>query len=397
MKTYNEFRISFFILLLSIGGYSFSKSIQIMSYNVENLFDAEHDEGKNDWSYLPKGYPMKSISCKKMKSPYRRKQCLYTNWTKKHLEIKLRQIEKVIRKKTKNIPDILALIEIENRQVIHLLAKKLGYKNFILSNSPDRRGIDVALLYNENSNLKLIRKKEISINQKSYLKAVGLLMAHKKSLINIKYQKYFKKKPTRNILEAEFLIAKKYYLTLFVNHWPSLANPDQARIATAMILKGRISQLYKNKKEMSFIALGDFNTIPKLKNSGSEHPFRDILLKNFILNDLYHLFMKAKSISLSLKKSMAHGTYFYHRGRKWNFLDRIFISNSLLNEKTLRVDLPSFQIYAPSFIRKVSIQKKNKKTAVINDNPPLRYNHKVTKEEKAGYSDHFPLIFNLKY
>lgn len=353
-----------FISLFLISSFLHAKSIEVMSYNVENLFDTVHEEGKNDWAYLPLSYKGKKEACLKMKSRYRKNECLSTDWTDKHLGLKISQIKEVIFKERKRKPEVLALSEVENKRVISLLAKELGYRDFIISDSPDRRGIDLALLFDSSKDFKLLSQTEHKLEGN-----------------------YFKKKPTRNILEAKFLIEGKHPLYIFVNHWPSLGNPDFARVEAAKKLKNRIESLKKADKNNHFIALGDFNTIPKLKKGSREHPFGDIFLKNSIMRDLKTEFLNSKKVSSSEKSKLPKGTYYYHRGKEWNDLDRVFISNSLLDDKGLDIEVESFQIYAPKFIL----------TKAHGQMVPMGYNHQSQSRKTAGYSDHFPLIFKLKF
>ena len=76
--------------------------------------------------------------------------------------------------------------------------------------------------------------------------------------------KYFKTKPTRPILEARFKVDRKYNLHVFVNHWPSQANPSEVRIKAADTLTDIVKRRMLGKKKTNFvIALGDFNVLPR--------------------------------------------------------------------------------------------------------------------------------------
>ncbi|OIQ20823.1 MAG: hypothetical protein BM556_02450 [Bacteriovorax sp. MedPE-SWde] len=368
--------MKFLILILLLVSSVQAKTLEVMSYNVENLFDAQHDEGKNDWTYMAKNAKGKKEACKKVSSNYRRKECLGTDWTEKKVQLKLSQIKKVILSKERGrLPEILGLVEIENKNVIKKLAKVLGYKKLVVSDSPDRRGVDLAVLWKESKELKFIAKRE-----------------------HIVKGDYFKKRPTRNILEVEFLIDGKYPLFTFVNHWPSLGNPDDARVVAATLLKGRISEIAKKVKNYNIVAMGDFNTIPKLKKKGNKHPLNDVFLKNSPMFDMLTAFNSSKSVAKSAKDKLPPGTYFYKRGNQWNQLDRFFLSKGLVDGKGLEAELGSYSVYAPSFIRKTFDKKhENKKSKSKLPAPPFRYNHQASKVKKAGYSDHFPIVFNLKF
>ena len=58
-----------------------------------------------------------------------------------------------------------------------------------------------------------------------------------------------------------------------MNHWPSLGNPTEARIAAATSVRDRNNAIQKKDSEMHFIVAGDFNPI----DSNTQHPFNDAL------------------------------------------------------------------------------------------------------------------------
>ena len=99
--------------------------------NCENLFDYLHDEGKQDVEYLPEST---------------------RHWTKKRYWHKLNNIaQELISCSEDGIPDLIALCEVENDSVMRDLTKRsllrhAGYE-YLMTTSPDQRGIDVALLY----------------------------------------------------------------------------------------------------------------------------------------------------------------------------------------------------------------------------------------------------------
>ena len=102
-------------------------------YNLENLFDTYHDEGKNDYEYLPDGS---------------------NNWTEAKYEKKLHNMASVIRAMADDngrFHTVLGVSEIENRHVLEDLVSQpeIADANFqiVHYDGPDRRGVDVALLY----------------------------------------------------------------------------------------------------------------------------------------------------------------------------------------------------------------------------------------------------------
>ncbi len=345
------------------------RELYVMTYNVENLFDVEHDEGKNDWTFLPKDYPGKSAECEKVKSSYRRRECFETNWKQDHLALKLAQIKKVVLSDRGVLPDLLALTEVENEKVVAALAKELGYEHFIVSNGADERGIDVALLWRER-----VLKKTSS---------------REHNLVH----PLFDKKPTRPILEVGFELDGRP-LYIFINHWPSLGNPDETKIVAAKILKGRMQKVVSSSMA-SAIALGDFNTIDRL----SPHPFKDVLTKgeNFIDVESLH----REGLSYNEKGAIPPGSYFYSKEMQWNQLDHIFVSADMVrgDKGAPQVDVKSYKIVAPKFATK-STQYRDDRDYLFGSEisgTPWAYDHNASQESEAGYSDHFALSVLVRF
>jgi endonuclease/exonuclease/phosphatase family metal-dependent hydrolase len=178
------------------------------------------------------------------------------------------------------LPDFLGLVEVENSAVAEKLAKKLGYQHFEITSSPDERGIDVVLMYKNSSNIKKISRAE--------------------HIVPVDYA-------TRNILEVEFLIDHKYPLTLFVNHWPSLANPDSWRVKAAEVLRLRSLEILKKNPQMNILCMGDFNTI----DDNDPHPFKTVLYKDNLFSDVEEAFNADKTIDKKVKNKIPLGTYYF--------------------------------------------------------------------------------------
>lgn len=355
------------LLFVLMAFNSQAKTVEIMSYNVENLFDATHDEGKIDWSFLPKDAPGKKEACAKEKSKYRRQECYDADWTDAKVEIKLSQIVDVVTKERTGTPDFLGLVEVENPNVVGRLAKKLGYDNLEMTDSPDNRGVDVALLYKTADDIKKISRAEHHVP--------------------VDY-------PSRNILEVEFTVGGKP-LTIFVNHWPSLANPDSWRVKAAEVLANRTKEILAKNPNMSIIAMGDFNTI----DENNPHPFKTVLYKDGLFTDLAETFKGDKAVSDDVKKKLPEGTYYYPPKNQWNMLDHIFFTSALKDGKDLEIDVASFEIYLPKFALKEvrkglgSEDEKDVKTFMV----PNRFDTSATTKEKMGFSDHFAVVVKLSY
>ena len=131
------------LLILAIGVLPASAQKKVLYgvgfYNVENLFDTQHDPGKNDHEFLPTGS---------------------YQWTEQKYTAKLRNIAQVLselctefgNKKNPAGAAVIGLSEVENGRALDDLLREpalaaRGYR-YVHFDGPDRRGIDVALLYN---------------------------------------------------------------------------------------------------------------------------------------------------------------------------------------------------------------------------------------------------------
>ncbi len=348
--------------------------LKVTSYNVENFFDNKHDERKNDWTFLPADWPGKVDACEKMSS-LRKKECLLTDWTEKKFRLKLQQI-KLLFDLQGGIPDILAVQEVENKYVVEKIAAALGFQHFIIEEGSDPRGIDVALLYNE--------------NKVEYI-------SHRTSAV-------FSKRPARDILGVYFRPKKgntNNVLAIYNNHWPSQANPSDRRLVMARLLKEFMDSDRKHFGENNYHGLvtGDFNTIPR----DYPHPFQSVLLNSELPNALMDIKrMKrqkmGENINTGAKKRNPFGTYFYPPKMAWNFLDYFFLTQNLNDGKGMEVQSRSFKIFTHEKITTTYTYTANKHPSYGTriTNIPLRYNFHASTPRNAGFSDHFPISVLIK-
>ena len=200
-------------------------SYSLMFYNVENLFDTVNDSLVQDDEFSQAGL---------------------RNWNRYRLKDKLNKIAKIVM--TANgfeLPSIVGLCEVENRKVLEqLLAQTpLSHSSYriIHKDSPDERGIDVALLY---------RSDQLDPIFYQY----HALRDEKGELIQ-----------TREILEASFQMGDDT-LHVFVNHWPSRyrgqAETEADRMLAATLLKGVVSSVFEQEGKAKIAILGDFNDQP---------------------------------------------------------------------------------------------------------------------------------------
>ncbi len=348
--------------------------IRILEYNVENLFDTVHDEGKNDWEFLPRDAAGKAEFCATEPAHFQAR-CLESDWTDDKLEIKLGQIAKVVAKSGPQ-PDILALVEVENERVARKLADKLGYKGVAIAEGPDPRGIDVALIFNEKPGLRFL--------------------GFKAERVDLKKQT---DRSFRDILVGEFEYGtkEKRKLAVIVNHWPSQSNPVHLRRLFAD--KVRDLTVAYMKKGFDVLATGDFNV-----DQVNDHPcpFLAFFQGNEpILFDVDRVVReKARELKIDVSR-MPPGTYFYAQegsenrfaAMTWNMLDRFFVSKSLLN----KVDLRSFRIVNDEEFTKTYTYRYGPLAGSRVTGVPMRYSHRAEFEEVAGYSDHFAIVMEIEF
>lgn len=351
--------------------------LRITSYNVENMFDNLHDldaalpNGKQDYTFLPKSSEFKQF-CNGM-TGYYKKECLETDWNDERAMWKVQNVAKVIGLIPKK-PDVLVLAEVENENVVGQLARKIGFEDsFVVSDSPDQRGIDVAILYNKKA-LEFVNSVQIAV--------VGEALT----------------KPTRNILRVEFKIKgtngiaiKGSSIFVYANHWPSQAAPSGARMQAAKILKKDIDKLSSSYKGTPyFLVMGDFNTIPKDK----PHPFENLLTNSSSWKGaLVDSEAWARTQVPALDQSLLPGSYWYGTEKTWNKLDHIFVSKNLVNAYGVELIPASFFILNNKEIMKnpQSFNREAKKLPV-----PKRMNTLATSQEDLGFSDHLPIGIDLR-
>lgn len=266
--------------------YSVRGDIRIMFYNVENFFDAEDDSLFDDSEFL-------SESDK--------------NWTDYKFHSKSVKIFKTIAAIGENRPpEIICFAEVENRKALEDLCWNTPLEKYEYSivhfESPDRRGIDVALIYNKEE-VSGLGSDAIRIPQSSEMQG-----------------------PTRDILYFKALTKQNDTLHLFVNHWPSRRGgqirSEPKRMYVADMLRSKVDSILSIDSCANIVITGDFNDEPTDRSVaevlGSITPDNTAYC-----NTLYNL-------SSLLKSSCKCGTYKY-RG-SWNMIDQFIVSGTLLHK-----------------------------------------------------------------
>ena len=319
------------------------KVVSIAFYNVENLFDTFDDPQIFDEDFTPSGK---------------------NRWTPELYQKKLENlsltISRIGRELTGAPPALIGLSEVENRQVLEDLVKMpllapYGYE-IIHFDSPDERGIDVALLY----------RSEIFVLQN----------AVKHSLVLFERTNTAKRDYTRDQLAISGTLDGET-LHVIVNHWPSRSGGEKAsnykrELAADLNLK-IIDSLQKVDPYASIINMGDFNDDPS-DNSISNILCAKAKKEQVGFKGFYNPFVSIATSGV--------GTSAYRD--QWNLFDQIMVSKSLIEKDPLKFTFYRAYVFNEPFLVTPSGAYKNY---------PFRSfgNSGFT----GGFSDHFPVYILL--
>ena len=309
------------------------KFFTIAFYNVENLFDTKDDPTILDDEFTPG---------------------TQKNWTKSRYDKKLFKLGTALSnigyKETAKAPVIIGLAEVENLEVINDLinSKHLANKGYdtVHYDSPDERGIDVALLY---------QKKYFEVTSQEQ---IPLMIDSQRG------ERDF----TRDILLVSGILNGEK-IHILVNHWPSRRNgaddTEYKRVAAAERNREIIDRIKTEEGEDSkVIIMGDFNDDPSSKSIST-------LIKTDLYNPMEQLLTRSE------------GTTSY-RGR-WNLFDQIVFSNNFHKYEKGKHAFAFSKIFNADFLKVYRGRYKGK---------PFRTY--VGKRYNGGYSDHFPVYMILK-
>ena len=311
-------------------------------YNMENLFDTVDDPEKNDAEFLPDGDRA---------------------WTEKFYNEKLNNLATVVSDigidMSKDGLAILGVSEVENRKVLEDFVKTEKVKNrnykIIHYDSPDKRGIDCALLYQE---------KYFKVESS---RAIPLMIYDKKD----KYRIY-----TRDVL----LVTGDFdgeRLHVMVNHWPSRSGGEKKsaprRIAGGKLVKSVIDSIEAVEPNAKIIVMGDLNDDP--------------------INKSVRQALKAKKTK---KEAEISGTYnamwdLYSKGfgtlayrDAWSLFDQIILTKPLIEKEQTGYFHHKSMIY-------------NERYLVTKNGQYKGYPFRTFAGSlyAGGYSDHFPVYIYL--
>lgn len=341
----SDFRILF--LLLSLG-YSMvwaqEKSTVLMAfYNVENLFDTQRHNAS--------GEPIPDYD--------------KPGWDKERYQVKIDNLSRVIRQLgsqyDKEGPDLLGLAEVENAGVIRDLIQNdrlraAGYE-FIHRDSPDRRGIDVALLYRTSA-----------------------FIPH-----NVKTHRLLIYTPEGYRLETRDLLVVSGYLEeelihILVNHWPSRrggkSESSAHRISAARLNRKVMDSLIRVYSDPFIITMGDLNDDPtdtSVYNVMRGREQADDSLGHTLYNPMLGLYRKG------------YGSLAYRD--RWHLFDQILMSGKTIYNEGKPFKFRQAGIFMPKWVR---TQRGAYRGYPLRTYTGDRYT--------GGYSDHFPVyvVFTRK-
>lgn len=314
---------------------------RVAFYNVENLFDTEKDSIAADESYTPDGS---------------------NRWSKYRYWKKIGSLSKVIVAMGGwDYPEIVGLCEVENRRVIVDLTRSNamsgGNYGIVHYDSPDRRGIDVAMIYRKDR-FRVLHSEPVMVT--------------------------FPDEPnskTRDILYVNGLFPfSEDTVHLFVNHWPSRYGGYAATIVkrnrAADVLRGKVDSLYNLNINARIVIMGDLNDYPS-DESLIKHlralPDATNAKQGDLINLMYPLHKEGK-----------YGSHKYQD--HWGVLDQIIVSEALYNNtKGLRIHQQKAHIFrAPFLLEKDETYLGYK---VFRTFAGFRY--------LGGFSDHLPVYIDI--
>lgn len=270
-----------------------STVFQIAFYNVENLFDTLSQLDKKDDDFTPEGL---------------------LRWNTERYNKKLADLAAVF--DSMDWPSIIGLAEVENAKVLNDLRKNmrsLRHYEQIHFESPDDRGIDVALLYDEKT-LRVISEHALPVK------------------IKIDTAEVF----TRDILYVALVHdALQDTFHVFVNHWPSRVGGKQQtaarRMSAAQVLRNAVEGLWSALPGAKIVIMGDFNDTPQDES---------IL---YLLNAQNNQGNQLVNLSYELSKK-GKGSYNY-RGN-WDMLDQIIVCEAFRSTYQ-----PVFEVFDRRFLQ----------------------------------------------
>ncbi len=317
-------------------------------YNLENLFDTIHDEGKNDYEYLPDG-GMK--------------------WTAYKYENKVKNMAYAVSQLGTDYDPrgaaCIGVAEVENIGCLEDLCAEANSKygrrlKPILIEGPDRRGVDVGFLYDT----VMFRPSRVKGHE---------LKAH--------YADGGEIKTRLQLLVTGYMMGdgRPEKIHIIVNHWPSRYGGELSsrpgRDTAAMLVKSICDSIYLKEPRAKIVIMGDLNDDPY------NHSCKDVLQARKHREEV-----EPQGYFNTMWQMLDRGIGSLAYNGSWNLFDQIIISEPLLNSK---LESGSWTYWKAQIFNKpfLTVQEgKDKGT-------PLR----TTKGGvwQNGYGDHYPTMIYL--
>ena len=295
--------------------------LTLVELNCENLFDCHHDSLKQDTEWLP-------ASVRK--------------WTPDRYWRKVNNIgQEIISCTSDALPDLVALVEVENDSVLRdlthrSLLRNAGYE-YLMTEAPDMRGIDVALLYQPFS------FRPVCYDYLDVQPLEGM-------------------RPTRDILYVQGETLNADTLHLFVVHAPSRYGGErQTRPNRHVVMQRLVDAIRLLPPEAKVIVVGDFNDY-------ADSPSLQFLEQQTLHNVTRH----------AVGTHGAKGTYRYDG--VWQSIDHVLVSAAL------RDSVAHAYVNDAPFL----LEEDNKYGGV---KPFRTYNG---YRYQRGFSDHLPLVVRFR-
>ena len=269
---YRIIYIIFLSLIFSLPILAEKSSLCIVSYNVENLFDTQHDTLKNDSSFLPEGMH---------------------HWTYRRYQTKIDRIAQVLVNigGWESVP-LVGLCEVENARCLRNLCYKLRrfHYKYVHYDSPDERGVDVALLY-DSTRLSILNSRALSLSLDG--------------------------DATRDILYVSALYEQRDTVHVMMCHLPSqlggASNTDWKRQRAKSLIQSQIDSIFLFQPSANIVVMGDMNTSAQDDLTGMVN------------------------LMIPIQK-MGQGTHKYQG--IWTCLDQFYVSQSIATKATTTIFSP---------------------------------------------------------
>lgn len=321
------------------AGQGVGGTVRLMWWNLENFFDPVNDSLKNDDDFTAEGV---------------------NKWGYKRFEKKKNNIYKtIISMGVDNLPVVIGVCEVENDWVLRQLCfntplRKFKY-DFIHYDSPDNRGIDVALLYRKDY-FKVLYSKPIPVKDDDDTAFC-----------------------TRDILLVSGVVFEQDTLFLLLNHFPSKRGGSYAapkRGLAAMQLEYTVDTISSNAPGRAIVVMGDFNDTPfdeSVMHTLGVSPYKKDWDKNVLIN---------------LMADIPEGRGSYKYQGQWLNIDQIMISKSLHPRwaTSIAVKDVDANIYSPNFL-------------LLYDNKfggNKLYRTYIGPKYEGGFSDHLPIYIDIE-